>query len=210
MKEMYNNYKKELSKKNNILVAVFIIFVIGIIFGSIYITILKNGEKKLILDEVNNYFLSINKITFDDKLDIFKSSLISNLLYFISMWLLGISVIGVPIIIMMIFFKSFVIGFSVSSIFTKYGFKAILGSILYIFPSSIVTCILMLILASYSIILSIKILEGAVVKKNINFRTFMGKYFFLLVISILLSIFCSLYDAFISPSVLKLFTNLIK
>ena len=210
MKEMYNNYKKELSKKNSILVAVFIIFIIGIIFGSIYITILKNSEKTLILKEVNSYFLSMDKISFNDKLDIFKSSLISNLLYFISMWLLGISVIGVPIIIVMLFFKSFIVGFSISSIFAKYGFKAILGTILYIFPSSIVTCILMLILASYSIILSIKIIEGAFIKKNINFRTFMGKYFFLLVISILISILCSLYDAFVSPSVLKLFTNLIK
>jgi stage II sporulation protein M len=210
VKDIYNNYKKELSKKNSILFVIVVIFIIGLIFGSIYITILKDSGKSLVLKEVNNYFLSLNKISFSDKIEIFKNSLISNLLYFIFMWLLGISVIGVPIIIIMIFFKSFVVGFSVSSIFAKYGFKAIIGAFLYIFPSSVVTSIITLILGAYSLILSFKIIKGAFIKRNINFKTFMGKYFFLLLISILVSILCSLYDAFVNPSILKLFTNLIK
>lgn len=210
MKEMYNNYKKELSKKNNILLVIFIIFILGLIFGSIYITILKTGEKTTILNEVNNYFTSSSKLTFDDKIDIFRNSLISNLLYFISIWLLGISVIGIPIIIVMIFFKSFILGFSVSSIFAKYGFKGILGAFFYIFPSGLVTSILALFLGSYSLILSIKLVQSSFLKRTINFKTFMGKYFFILVISILISILCSLFDAFISPSLLKIFTNLIK
>ena len=126
MKEMYNNYKKELSKRNNILLVISIVFLIGLVFGSIYITILDTKEKTTILNEVNNYFLSCDNLTFSDKIEVFKNSLISNLLYFISMWLLGICVIGIPIIIVMLFFKSFILGFSVSSIFAKYGFKGIL------------------------------------------------------------------------------------
>ena len=42
MKEMYNNYKKDLKNKNNILLVISVIFILGLIFGSIYITILKN------------------------------------------------------------------------------------------------------------------------------------------------------------------------
>lgn len=210
MKEIYNNYKKELSKRNNILVSIIIIFTLGLIFGSIYITILKTNEKTTILNEVSNYFLSINKMTIDDKINIFKDSLISNLIYFTSLWLLGISVIGIPIIIIMVFFKSFILSFSISSIFAKYGFKGILGAFLYIFPSSIITTILMIILSTYSLLLSIRIFKSAFLKKNINFKTFMGKYFFLLVISILICVLCSLFDAFISPSLLRLFTKTLK
>lgn len=210
MKEMYNNYKKDLNNKNNILLVVTVIFLLGLIFGSIYITILKTTEKKIILDKVNNYFLSNIKLNFDDKINIFKNNLISNLLYTISMWLLGISVIGLPIIFIMIFFKSFILGFSVSSIFAKYGFKGILGVITYIIPSPIILSIFSLFLAVYSIIISVKIAKSAFTKQTINFKTFMGKYFFILLIGILLSILCSLFDAFVTPSFTKLFTNLIK
>ena len=174
MKEMYNNYKKDLKNKNNILLVISVIFILGLIFGSIYITILKNGEKT------------------------------------VSMWLLGLSVIGLPIIFIMIFFKSFTLGFSVSSIFAKYGFKGIVGVFTYIIPSPIILSIFSLFLASYSIIISVKILKGAFTKQTINFKTFMGKYFFILLVSILLSILCALFDAFVTPSFTKLFTNLIK
>ena len=37
MKEMYNNYKKDLKNKNNILLVISVIFILGLIFGSIYI-----------------------------------------------------------------------------------------------------------------------------------------------------------------------------
>ena len=60
--------------------------------------------------------------------------LINNFVYFISMWLLGISIIGLPIIYIMIFLKSFKIGFTVSSIFANYKFLGILGIICYLIP----------------------------------------------------------------------------
>lgn len=210
MKEMYNNYKKDLKNKNNILLVISVIFILGLIFGSIYITILKTSEKTTILNEVSNYFLSNNKLNFEDKIDIFKSELLSNLLFTISMWLLGLSVIGLPIIFIMIFFKSFTLGFSVSSIFAKYGFKGIVGVLTYIIPSPIILSIFSLFLATYCIIISIKIAKSAFTKQTINFKTFMGKYFFILLVSILLSILCALFDAFVTPSFTKLFTNLIK
>ncbi len=209
MKEMYNNYKKELSKKNNILILITVVFILGLIFGSIYITILKVEEKTTILNQVNNYFTSVST-SFENKIDIFKNSLISNLTYIIIMWLLGLSVIGMPVVFIMTFFKSFILGFSVSSIFAKYGFKGILGALVYIFPSNIVLSIFILFLSTYSIIISFKLANSAFTKKTINFKLFMGKYFFVLVIGILICILCSLFDGFISPYITRLFTNFIK
>ena len=199
MKEMYNNYKKELKSKNNLIVLVLVVFIIGLIFGSIYITILSNNQKTIALKYVTNFFNNINKTTFDDKLEIFKNSLYSNILYISIMWTLGISVIGIPIIFIMIFFKSFILGFSVSNIFAKYGIKGFMKVLLYLLPTNIVMIIFVIFLSSYSILVSTKIFKSAFKKQTINFKTFMGKYFFILVIGILISILCSLYDAFISP-----------
>lgn len=199
MKEMYNNYKKELSKKNNLIILVLVVFIIGLIFGSIYITILSNDQKTIALKQVTTYFNNIDKLSIDDKIDIFKNSFYSNILYTISMWVLGLSVIGVPIIFIMIFFKSFILSFSVSNIFAKYGIKGIFKVLFYLFPTNVVIIIFTIFLSSYSIFISTKIFSSAFKKQTINFKTFMGKYFFILVIGILISILCSLYDAFISP-----------
>ena len=204
MKEMYNNYKNELSKKNNLVILVLVIFIIGIIFGSIYITILSNEQKEDILKQTSSFFNNIKKIDFDSKIDIFKNSLYSNLLYTILMWVLGLSVIGIPIVFFMTFFKSFILSFSISSIFSKYGIKGILKVFIYAFPSNILFSIYTIFLASYSIYISSIIFKGAFKKDNINFKTFMGKYTFILVIGVLISILCSLYEAFIEPIIYKL------
>ena len=204
MKEMYNNYKSDLSKKNNLVILIIVIFIIGIIFGSIYITILSSSQKENINNYTSTFFSNISKINFNNKIDIFKNALYSNLIYTIIMWLLGLSIIGIPIIFIMVFFKSFVLSFSISSIFAKYGLKGILKALIYLLPSSLIFCIFTIFLASYSILISNKLLKSAFKKETINFKTFMGRYSFILVIGILISILCALYEGFIEPYIYSL------
>ena len=203
MKEMYNNYKQELSNKNNLVILVAIIMIMGLIFGSIYITILSNDQKVSIMKQVNSYYLSMKTIDFEGKIEIFKNNLYSNLIYTSIIWLLGISIIGIPIIFIMVFFKSFIISFSISSIFAKYKINGILKALIYIFPSNLLLLIFVIFLSTYSILISSKLFSSAIKKESLNFRTFMGKYLFILVLSVLVSILCSLYDAFVSPFIYK-------
>ena len=73
MKEIYNKYRKEISKKNNFLVLILGIFILGLIFGSIYITILGKSEKTLIINSVGNYFNEIKSVSFDNGINVFKN-----------------------------------------------------------------------------------------------------------------------------------------
>lgn len=206
----YEEIKVKVYKKKIIVMSLFIIFIIGIVFGSIYISVLDNNNKKVVMDSVKNYVYSFNKIDFSSRILIFKNSLFKNLSYFISIWILGISIIGLPIIVVMTFFKAFVTGFSISSIFALYKFKGILGIIFYMFPSNILFILYALFLGAYSIDLSIKLFKNVIHKRSFNFNYYMNKYFLLLLISILLSIIIALFDAFLSPVLFKLFTNIIK
>ena len=206
----YDEIKVKVYKKKIIVMSLLIIFIIGIIFGSIYISILDNQNKKLVIDSVKNYIYSFNKIDFSSRLVIFKNSLFKNLSFFISIWLLGISIIGLPVIVIMIFTKAFITGFSISSLFAVYKFKGLLGILFYIFPSNIIFILYSLFLGAYSIDISIKLFKHAFKKQNFNFNYYMNKYIFLLLISILLSVILALFDAFLSPVLFKLFTNIIK
>ena len=210
MKEMYHSYRNEISKKRRICLTICFIFITGLVCGSLYITILNNNDKTLILNKVSSFITSYKKITFEDKLIIFKKSFINNLIYFVSMWFLGISVIGIPIIFLMIFFKSFTIGFSISSLYTKYKLKSFTAILIYLFPNNMLTLFFSLFLASYGSILSINIFINAFKKKNVNFGAFMGKYFFLLLVAILFSVFTSIFEAFITPYFYNIFCKMIK
>ena len=77
MKEL----KKHYINKRIIITAVFIVFIIGLLFGSIYMNIIDNSEKKDVVNSVKNFIYSYEKITFIDKIGIFKDTFIKNLFY---------------------------------------------------------------------------------------------------------------------------------
>ena len=204
MLDTLENIKEIILKKKIILVGVGIVLVLGLLFGSIYITILSNDDKKELLNNITIYFNNFKSISFQDKLNIFKESFIKNIIYFILIWLLGISVIGFPIILIMIFYKSFLLGFSIASIFAKYKLSGLYKIIIYIFPSRIILLILAVFLACLSINLSNKLVNSTLKKKSFNFNTYMGKYFFVLLICIIACVITSLIDAFIMPLFLNI------
>ena len=204
MIDTLENIKEIILKKKIILVGVGIVLFLGLLFGSIYITILNNTDKKELLNNVEIYFNNIKNISFHDKLNIFKESFVKNIIYFLLIWILGISIIGFLIILFMIFYKSFILGFSISSIFAKYKVGGLYKIIVYIFPSKIILLLLGVFLAVFSINLSNKLLNSCIKKKSFNFNAYMGKYFLFLLICILACIITSLIDTFITPLLLNI------
>ena len=128
--------KVKLDKK--ILLFLLILLIIGITVGSIFVTILNQSDKSLVNEHLNDFLNSVegNKLDFSLAL---KNNLVSNILYVLIIWLLGISVIGLPIIIFMFFSKTFILGFSVGAIISTFKTKGILFSLIYTFPGQVIS-----------------------------------------------------------------------
>ncbi|MDD2469802.1 MAG: stage II sporulation protein M [Bacilli bacterium] len=181
-----------------------IVFIIGVIFGSIFITILDEPDKNTVITQISSFFDQIkgNNI---DYLKTLKNSATGNLLYIGLIWLLGISIIGIPIIIIMLFAKGFMIGFSIAAIIVKYKFIGVLGAITYVFPHIILSILTILMISYYALRLSFNMLKAVIEKKNINFNKIINRYSFIMLISVVSMIIASLIEAFISPYIIKFF-----
>lgn len=181
-----------------------LIFIIGVIFGSIFITILDEPDKNTVLTQIDTFFKQIdsNKI---DYMSVLKNSTTSNLLFVLAIWLLGISIIGIPIIIIMIFLKGFMLGFSIASIIAKYKLIGVLGGLTYIFPHIVISIMVIFVMSYYALRLSFNLLRAAIEKKSINFSEIINRYSLVMVISIIIMIIASLIETFVSPYIIKLF-----
>jgi stage II sporulation protein M len=209
MKYITNIIRKEF--KNNKKGYLFLtgIILIGIIFGSLFITILDKHDKLLITNQISSFFYGIKT----DKLNYvaaLTNSLLSNILLVIGIWILGISIIGIPIILFLLFMKGFIIGFSIVSIIYKYKLLGTILSFIYIFPIHIMAAIILLILSRYACKLSLNLIVSIFNKKTINFKDIITKYFRILIIAIIVMIVVALLETFIVPAIFKIFTPLIK
>ncbi|MBQ7140574.1 MAG: stage II sporulation protein M [Bacilli bacterium] len=209
MRKLFKIINVEFKKHKKLLIFVTILLTIGLITGSLFITILNDSDKKLVLETITNYFnqIKLNKVDF---LYCLRTSLISNLIYILFIWLLGISIIGIPLILFLIFIKSFILGFSIGSIICKYGFSGILLSLSYTFPHHIINIIIVSFIGLYALKVSLSLFQLIFSKKQINFKIIIRKYFGVLIITIILAIMSSLIETFITPYFINLFSFLIK
>lgn len=208
MNQAIDKAKNSILKQKKMYVILIILTIIGIICGVIFTSILSDIDQNLVKEQLTNFFNQIKDGDINYTNGII-NSITSNLLYCIGTWFLGISVIGLPVILFLLFMKGFITGFSVSSIISIYKWKGIIGAITYIFPHHILSLCVSILLTFYAMSFSIKLFSSLFLKKEINFKEAMRRYIKVLCISIIVFLICSIFEIYVSPFLIKLFTNMI-
>ncbi|MBE6153308.1 MAG: stage II sporulation protein M [Firmicutes bacterium] len=209
MKKIFKLINAEFKKNKKLYVFISILLVIGFLAGTLFITILSSQDKKLIEETISNFFLQIKNNNID-LIYTFRTSLTTNLVYVLLMFFLGISIIGIPIIVFLIFIKSFVLGFSIVSIIFKYKLGGTLLSLGYIFPHQILNLIIISFIGLYALKVSITLIKLIFSKKQVNFKLIIKKYFVVLILCVILSLISSTLETFLCTNIIKLFSFLIK
>lgn len=190
-------------KARKILSIMTIITIISLILGTLFISILSKDNKELITSNVIDFFTAIksNNLNYNQ---ILVKSLTNNLLLNIIIWLLGISIIGIPIVIILLFIKSFILSFTFTSIIYTYKYKGIISAIIYVIPH-IINLLLSFVLIYYSITFSKSLFNYLFKKKECNRKELVNRYLKLLVISTFLFIISSIIETYIIPILIRLF-----
>ena len=187
-----------------------IIILIGILVGIIFSNILSDTDNKLVYSKVTTYF---NNIKNDVSINYFKNlitSIKNNYLYLIVIWILGLSIIGLVFNNFILFFKSFILGFSIGSIINIYFYGGIVLAFFYIFPSLIINLLVYLIMTYYANRFSLKLVDVLFRKKQYHFTNLITKYLKILGVFMIILFISSLIETFIMPFILRLFSFLIK
>lgn len=209
MKKILDKIKSNIGTNKNMLIFLSIVGIIGIIIGTILNIALNSDDSKLVSEFLNNFIYNIQNNNLDYK-GSFLNSLISNLGYISFIWLLGISVIGLPITLFIFFTKTFILGFSISSIIANYKLKGCLLALSYIFPHMIINIFVYIVLTMYSLSLSLKMFQTIIKKQTLDFKFIMHKYLKILLISIIIIIITSAIEVFITPILMKLAISILK
>ncbi|MDD4036273.1 MAG: stage II sporulation protein M [Bacilli bacterium] len=202
MKQIIKQFIIEIKRNKRGYIFILSLILIGIIFGSLFMTILDNHDRLLVSNQVTAFFEGIRKdeLTYVVAL---KNSLISNLLLVLIIWFLGISIIGIPIILFLLFMKGFILGFSIASIIYKFSFKGIFLAFLYIFPQQLITILFLMIVGYYSLNFSYNLFLAIIKRKTINYNKITSKYFRILLMCLILTIVSIIFEIFVAPTLIK-------
>ena len=177
------------------------ILILGVLFGSILPVFLSVDDKRLVSEYLSGFVFDIKNII--NSIVFLKNGLLSDGVFLILIWLMGVSIIGVPVVLFLFFYRCFVFGFSISAIVMNYGFKGILFSFVYIFPHNVISIISYIVMSVYSLIFSIKLLFFILRKIDFNIRVFFKKYLYIFFICFFVVCLSILYESFVNPHVLR-------
>ena len=202
MKKQMDKLKNKTTSNKKIIVFLVGLFLIGLIAGSIFITIISKSDQALVKEYIKEFVNKAdkNKLNY---LEALKNASLSNGLFIVIVWLLGFSIIGIPIVIFMYFSKAFILGFSLSSFILQYKFRGLLLALIYFFPHHVVNILAYTLIMIYSLKISFILINSIIKKKTISFKAIMNRYLIVFAVSIGMAIVASLYECFVVPFLIR-------
>ena len=209
MKKYLDKLIRNIRINKNLFIFLLIIVIIGVTTGALFTAIISTSDKELVVSYLNDFFTNIKegKLVYDNSLI---NALILTVGLAVAIWLLGVSVIGFVVVIIILFMKAFVLGFSVGSIIATFKLKGILMAFIYCFPHLVINILIFMLISAFALIMSFKIINSITSKKPLDFKHYMNRYFIVLVFSVIILFFTSLYEIYALPKVINFVMNILK
>lgn len=203
MKKIWDKTFKKIHTNKRMLVFLFTLLFMAVLFGSFFATKLSTNDLEEIKFSLDTFF-SMTKQNKLNPLPAFFQSFGANMMFTIVIWILGISVIGAPMMIVLFFMKAFTLGFTIASMIKIYHLKGLLYSLIYIFPHQVINLLVFIFFIMFSMSLSITLFQALLKKKTVDFSKVMNRYVFILAITIGILIITSLLEIYLMPFLFRM------
>lgn len=188
---------------------VLVLFLMGLIFGAVIVVTMHFSQKQDIIFYLNQYFEQLNEPLMMNH-ELFISALLSHLQYLIIFLLLGLSIIGLPIIWGVVFVKGTFIGFSVGFFVHQYGLKGLLFISSALLPQNIIIIPVYLFAGTIAMIFSGELLKKLSGRRFNRFTLEpVLQYVFVFVSLFLICLVAALIEAYLTSSLLPYAISLI-
>lgn len=179
-----------------------ILFIIGIIIGVFFINNVSEVEQTEIHEYITSFITSLKENQEIDEISLLKSSIFKNVGLAVLLWFIGSTVIGISIVYLIVCFRGFILGYTVSSAISILGISK---GMIFISTSLLLQTILVIPSILALAVSGIKLYNSIMKDKrreNIKLEIVRHTVFSLVILIILL--ISSLIEVYVSKNLLLL------
>ena len=212
MRDVRRDRKKQSKLKNLILnniysnlqyyIIVMIILIVGIACGVIFINNINEEQKAEISKYISDFISSLKNNYEINKAELLKNSLIENFKLTLGMWFIGSTVVGIPIVLGIVLYRGFCIGYTVSSAIAILGAqKGIIFALSSILLQNIIIIPVLLVLSVSGIKLYKSIMKD---KRKENIKLEIIRHTVVSIIGLIFLVLATIIEVYISSSLLTM------
>lgn len=159
---MLHPIRHALKDQTPLYVFVSVLFLMGVVFGALMVNALTLEQQQDISRFLGDFFLSINEGGSEFQPMTFWQVAGLHLKWLGLIWLLGLSVIGLPGILILDFLKGVLIGFTVGYLVGQYTWKGLLFALVSVAPHNLIVIPALLIASVAAVSFSLNIIRSRV------------------------------------------------
>jgi len=178
-------------------------FLAGSSLGAFTISTLNASQSQELVDYFNSFLMGLAYWDVNSVI-IVQDAIFNSLTFIFFIWALGLTVIGIPIILLIVAFKGFIMGFTVGFLIFQKGFTGMLIAIFAILPQNFFYVPILIICAVAAITFSLSLLRGTVGGRKLAFSHMFINYILLLVVFCFFTIMGGLIEGYGAPLTMQI------
>lgn len=199
-------WKKHIQTHSSLYLFTIILFSMGIIFGTLTVQSLGYEQQNQLFTYFQQFVQEMNQEVFVEHGHAFVQNFFHYLKYIGFIWVLGLSIIGLPLILVMIFLKGVFIGFTVGFLVHQMGWQGVFIALVGVVPQNMIVVPLMLVVGVLSMSFSFQLIGHLFRTKTVYTPINFSKYMLVIVVVTFVLIFVSFFQTYLSPVLINFVT----
>ncbi|WML45188.1 stage II sporulation protein M [Neobacillus sp. PS3-40] len=190
---------------------IIVLFLMGVIFGAIVVNSMSFTQKQDLFYYLSQFFGEVSNGKVAPTNDLFIQSFLHNSKFIGLIWVLGISIIGLPVILILLFIKGMVVGFTVGFLVSQLSWKGFILASVSILPQNIIIIPVFIIMAALSVSFSFIMIRKQFMKKYSQpIMPVFRRYILTFVVAIIFISIASVIETYLSPGLMRTVMNISK
>lgn len=186
----------------NLYVFVAVLFVVGGVFGVILLHALTLEQQQDLSDELSGYMRYMNIGIDASEKEVFWDRFLVHMKWLVLIWLLGVTVVGIPGILALNFLKGTLIGFALAVLVQQYGWKGVVFAFLALAPQNMIAVPALIVASAFSIAFGIYLVKNRLLQQRGELLPQLGTLTSMAIMMLLLLAGAACVEAYLSPSVI--------
>lgn len=203
-KKIGQGIQRHVEEHASLYIFIAILFFMGIVFGTLIVQSLGYNQRSDLFYYFQQFLLEIEKDHFVDPRYALYQNFVHYLKYTGVIWILGLSIIGLPIILIMLFLKGVFIGFTIGFLVHQLGSKGFLFSLVSIIPQNMIVVPIILAMSVVSISFSSRLIAHLFGANRYQHKPNIPKYIGTMVIVTFIILAVSVFQTYVSPLMMKM------
>lgn len=202
--KMINVINKHIHENFWLYIIILLFICIGTVIGIYTVKYLDISDKNELITFLGEFTSNVSAYDIDHKA-IFLESIKNNIPVIAAIWFLGLTMVGIPVILIIDVIKGFTIGFSISFMINSLGINGIWISLLGILPQNIIYIPCIIVSSAIAMRYSTLLIKNKGFKRySDNIISNAGMYSIVFIILILIMSIGFLIEIYLTPGLMKL------